>query len=234
MNGYFLNDIFIRSPPTSTASMFFNNYLFKNVLNPPQTAYKINDNNVTLLYNDISYQFPTGQNQSLIQYYNARYTDLYSCCFNTLKLKVYLPNNGKFTLPNGLINPLPEDYNYQVYNIANPNVNCSGITENECIFFYRWYCAGLRSLVGYDKMDEYDSGCSCYKFNPANQVFIKLGNAVNCYDTSCVPSNTPTPDPVLITSVCQSTLCNNMLVISDLLASESIDISKLNLNLSCT
>lgn len=232
MNGYFLNDVFIRYEQNIKITNFFKNYLFKNRLNPSSNSYRIDDNKVILLYNDISYEFPTNQNVSLIDYYNARYTDLYSCCFNTSQLKVYLPNNNSFNLPNGIIKPITPDYTHQCYNIANPNINCNGISENECIFFYRWYCKGLRDLVGYDKMSKYDSNCNCYIFNPNNQINIKIGTPVNCYDTSC-QINTSVIDPVLTTQICQSNICTNMLVIKDILAGQNIDINNISLNLSC-
>jgi len=232
MNGYFLNDVFIKTPQNALISNFYSNYLFKNRLNPKKSSYKVEDNLVTLLYNDIAYEFPTLQNSSLIDYYNTRYTDLYSCCFNTSNLKVFLPNTT-FKLPNGLIQPFDNSLSYQVYNVANPNINCTGIVDNECVFFYRWYCLALRDLVGYENMSKYDSNCNCYKFKPENRVFIKMGTPVNCYDQSC--SNTAiAADKSITTELCQTTVCSNMLVIKDILAGENINISNLSLNLSCS
>jgi hypothetical protein len=226
MSGYFLNDIFIKGKSNTLVNNFFNNYLFKNRLNPLSSSYRIEDNKIILIYNDIAYEFFTDQNKSLIEYYNTRYTDLYSCCLNTQKLKVYLPY-GTFNLPNGNIQNSSKKY--ETYDIANPSISCTGITENECTFFKRWYCRGLRDLVGVDDMSLYDSNCNCYRFHPKNQVFIKMGNYVNCYDSLCT-SNT---DPILTTNICQSTICSNMLILKDILAGENINISNVALNLSC-
>lgn len=226
MNGYYLNDIFLKADVDDMISKFFNNYLFKNRLTPKSTSYRIEDDLVVLVYDDIGYEFPTNQSSSLIDYYNSRYTDLYSCCFNTQKLKVYLPR-GQFKLPDGQINDSSKKY--EVYNIANPNISCTSISENECIFFQRWYCRALRDLVGPDDMSKYDSNCNCYRFHPSNQVFIKMGDYVNCYDSSCKTVN----DPTLTTDVCQSSTCSNMLVIQDILAGQNINVSDISLNLSC-
>lgn len=228
MNSYFLNDIFINADPTDMISKFFTNYLFKNRLVPLSISYRIEDDKVILIYPDIGYEFPTNQSSSLIDYYNKRYTDLYSCCFNTQSLKVYLPN-GKFNLPNGLINDKTKKY--EVYNIANPNINCTSITENECVFFQRWYCRALRDLVGTDDMQKYDSNCNCYTFDPRNQIFIKMGNKVNCYDSRC--TTTSLQDPDLTTDTCQVSTCSNMLILKDILAAQNINVDNVSLNLSC-
>lgn len=228
MSGYFLNDIFILADPTDAISKFFNNYLFKNRLTPRSTSYRIEDDKVVLVYSDIGYEFPTNQHASLIDYYNTRYNDLYSCCFNTQALKVYLPQ-GQFKLPNGQINDTSKKY--EVYKVANPNINCTSITENECIFFQRWYCRALRDLVGSDDMQKYDSNCNCYVFDPRNQVFIKMGNKVNCYDTRCTSASIGDPD--LTTEICQTSTCSNMIVLKDIMAKQNINIDNVSLNLSC-
>lgn len=226
MYGYHLNDIFIRSPPGSNVLHFFNNYLFKNRLVPKNTSFKIEDNKVILLYEDIGYEFPTNQSSSLIELYNQRYTDLYGCCLNTQKLKVFLPR-GHFQLPNGNINDA--SYPYETYDIANPSLICTGITDNDCTFFKRWYCRALRDLVGPNNMSKYDNNCNCHRFLPENRVFIKMGNHVNCYDKSC-----KVDDPDLTNNICQQTVCSNMLNIKDILSAENIEISNLALNLSCS
>lgn len=226
MNGYFLNDVFIKYNENTLISNFFNNYLFKNRLNPLKSSYRIEDNKVVFVYNDIGYEFFSNQNQSLIEYYNNRYTDLYSCCLNTQKLKVYMPATP-FKLPKDNLNDPTKQY--KVYDIANPSITCTGITENECTFFKRWYCRALRDLVGVDDMSKYDSNCNCFRFHPQNQVFIKMGNYVNCYDPTC----TQNIDPVLTTNICQSSTCSNMLIIKDILAGENINISNVSLNLAC-
>lgn len=232
-NGYFLNDIFILADPTDMISKFFNNYLFKNRLVPRSTSYRIEDNKIVLVYNDIGFEFPTNQSSSLVDYYNARYTDLYSCCFNTQSLNVYLPT-GKFSLPvsssTQKVNPVTK--RYEVYKIANPRISCTSITENECIFFQRWYCRALRDLVGPDNMQLYDSNCNCYIFDPRNQTFIKMGNKVNCYDARCNSATVPS-DPSLTTDICQSSTCSNMLVLKDILAQKNINVDDVSLNLSC-
>ncbi len=225
-SGYFLNDIFISADPSDMISKFFQNYLFKNRLVPKSTSYRVEDERVVLIYDDIGYEFPTQQHRSLIDYYNARYTDLYSCCFNTQSLNVYLPR-GQFTLPASKINDTSKKY--EAYSVANPSINCTSITENECVFFKRWYCRALRDLVGPDDMQRYDSNCNCHIFDPRNQVFIKMGTKVNCYDQRCNTYD----DPALTSNVCQTQTCSNMLVLKDILAKQNINIDNVSLNLSC-
>jgi len=238
MNTYYLNDILIQVNKNIQIDNFINKYFFKNRLAPSNNEiqnYKIEDDKVILIYNDISFEFSTNQSSSLIEYYNARYTDLYSCCFNTLKLKVYLPNKLDFILPNGLIRSSdladPTNFKYQAYNVANSNVNCTGITQNECLFFYRWYCKGLRDLIGYENMSKYDSNCNCYIFSPMNRVFIKMGQPVNCYDKNC-SLDSHVFDPAIMSQNCQTFQCSLLVNLQNILG-QSIDISKFDLNLSC-
>ena len=113
-NTYFLNDTYIKYANENISNnieAFYNKYLFKNRLLPKNTSIKIEDGNVTLVYSDIDYMLPTFQNESHIATYCARYTSLYSCCFNTPTIKVFLPKNI-FNLPQS-------DFNTENMNIIN-------------------------------------------------------------------------------------------------------------------
>lgn len=226
MEGYYLNDVFVRSNRPAQIDQFFGQYMFKNRMMPKKESYRIEDGRVVLSFPEVGFDFYTGQSASLIDYYNARYTDLYSCCFNTQKIKTYLPR-GFVGLPAGNVNN-PRS-KYEVYDLANPSINCTGISENECVFFRRWYCRALRDLVGVDDMHLYDSYCNCFRFHPENRVFIKMASPVNCYDQKCREN----VDPILTTQTCQTTTCSNMMVLKDILASNGIKISNIALNLSC-
>ena len=53
MSGYFLNDIFIKGKSNTLVNNFFNNYLFKNRLNPLSSSYRIEDNKIILIYKSL-------------------------------------------------------------------------------------------------------------------------------------------------------------------------------------
>lgn len=240
MDFYYLNDVLISNPPANI-QLFLEKYVlnkseYKNRIQPKNSSYRIDDDKVTLLYNDITFEFPTNQQSYLISYFNARYNDLYSCCFNTQRLNVLLPKNMGFNLPPGewpdnisqsILDILP----YEKYRVFNPNIVCEGITENECLFFQRWYCRGLRDLVGYWNMEIYDSNCNCYIFDPKNIAQIKLGNSVNCFDKRCPKTFN---DPALVTSSnCQTSVCANLVIIKDILEGSGVNIDKITQNLVC-
>jgi hypothetical protein len=193
----------------------------RNIIFPNNTSYRIDDNNITLLYNEISYEFPTFQDKSLINLYIRRYEDLYSCCFNLPFLKVIKPlDSGEFI----------------VGEIEN-NFNCENIYESDCLFFKRFYCKGLRDLIGSENINGINSNCSCYIFDSSERVLIKLGIPYSCINLNCKnfmnSSLNLIEDPNVMSKICNINICQNLISLKDVLVGNNIDINNINFKLNC-
>lgn len=249
-NGYFYNGKFYKYTPKLTNfvnTIFKSNqnskidedtiddveYTYKQLNNngythimPNKTSYKIVDNNVVLLYPDINYEFKTFQDKNLIELYKKRFEDLYCCCFNTPSLKVYKIDN---------INS--NNYTSNDYYDKDLVISCKDITENECLFFKRFYCRALRDLVGPNNMSNLNSYCSCDTVDPKNRVLIKMGVPYNCIDKDCdnfhKSDKNIVKDYSMTSDNCNLNICENTISLSNILVENGINIDNINMNLYC-
>lgn len=231
VNLYLLNNNYIKKP--ESVDELLNKYFYKNIIKPKD--YIIEDSNVTLVYKDLDFLFPTYQNESLINLYESRFRDLYTCCFRTNKLKVYMQEDFLVNL-NDISNNKNSVNGLYSFDITYSNNNCFDINDSDCLFFQRFYCKGLREFVGpenLNKMDDFDSNCQCYKFDNKYITMIKLGSYVNCFDKTCQLSGNKLNDPVLTNEICNLNVCQNIVNIRNIISQKGIKIDDIISNLDC-
>jgi hypothetical protein len=183
---------------------------------PNNSSYRIEDGNVVLEYKDINYDFYTNQDQSMITLYTRRYEDLFSCCFN--KSMVDLFNKD------GSLNK----------KIELGIVNCDELTENDCLFFQRFYCRAIKDLLPDSNLSDV---CSCYEFLPRDRVLLKLGIPNSCLNNKCnafvKSSKNNIFDDSVMTNSCNLDVCSNLIQLSNLNVDGNINITSDTLNLVC-